>query len=342
MADPTLVELAARVARIEQALGFGPFIPAPNPSPTPPQQPTGLRVTTLADGRLQLDWDAAVDAVSWDVLDLLNAAAPVKETVTVPRSIRSRVDAGDRRRYAVRARNAAGVSPLSAAIDVPAPNPTPAPSPGIDLVPWYLTLPTGTPGSPDTVHQPQLNTYTSKYFERRADGSIVCRVWHGGVTTSGSANPRSELRECNRDGTHASWSSTAGAHSLTVTGHVDRLTKVRPYVVIGQIHDATRDVSVFRVEGTKLWITDDNNPHGYLVDDQFQLGKPYTIGFDVAGGAVGYRYNDRTLPYTIKAVGDGWYFKTGAYLQSNPTTAPGESTTEWTEVVLNQVKVSHT
>jgi len=350
MSEPTLADLsarladlAARVTRTETTLGLPPIIPAPGPVAQVPAAPTGLRVTTLSDGRLQLDWAAAIDAVSWDVLDLLDTVTPVKETVTVPRSIRSPLKAGSRRRYAVRARNAAGLSPLSVALDVPAPAPapTPAPSSGLDLSVWYLTLPTGTQGSPDTVHMPQLANYSSKYFQPGPDG-IVCRVWHGGVTTSGSANPRSELRECNADGSHASWSTTAGHHTLEVVGQVNRLTKVRPYTVIGQIHDAVDDVTVFRVEADKLWITNGDTPHGYLLDDQFTLGKPYSIGFDVADGVIGYRYNGTVVPYTLKAATTGNYFKAGNYLQSNPVTAPTESTSEYAEVVLHSVRVTHT
>jgi hypothetical protein len=294
---------------------------------------------------------------SWDVLDLLDTNTPVKDTVTTPRSIRSVLKAGSRRRYAVRARNSAGVSELSAAVDVPTttptptpvPTPTPAPTPGegpasvLDLIPWYLTLPTGTQGSPNTVHQPALATYSSKYFELTPEhNGVVCRVWHGGVTTSGSANPRSELRECNRDGTHASWSTTTGRHVMVVEGQVNRLTKVRPYVVIGQIHDALDDVTVFRVEGSKLWITAGDTPHGYLLDDNFTLDKRYSFGFYAQDGKVSYTYNGAVVPYTLSATTTGCYFKAGAYLQSNPTSAPGESTAEWAEVVLRSVTVTHT
>jgi hypothetical protein len=349
MPEPTLSDLAARVARIETQLGIVP----PTPYPMPPAAPTGLRLTTLADGRLQLDWDPATDADSWDVLDLLNTTNPVKDTVTVPRAVRSALKPGTSRRYAVQARNAGGRSGLSGVLEVPAkptpgPEPVPTPAPGnapgsvLDLRYWYLTLPTGKAGSPDTVHMPDLNTYSSKYFELTPEGdAVVFRVWHGGATTIGSANPRSELREENVDGSHAAWSTTAGKHSMTVEGHVNRLTKVRPYVVIGQIHSATDDVTVFRVEGDKLWITAGNTPHGYLLDDQFTLGKPYSIGFDVADGVISYRYNGATVPYTLKAATTGNYFKTGAYLQSNPTTAPTESTTEYAEVVIRSVTVTH-
>ena len=215
------------------------------------------------------------------------------------------------------------------------------PTGGLDLTNWYLTLPTGKPGSPDTVKQPKLATYSSKFFEAVPEGR-VCRVWHGGVTTSGSANPRSELRECNPDGSLAKWSTTKGRHQMVVEGQVNRLTKVKPHVVLLQIHGAEDDVTVFRLEGSKLWITKGDEPHGHLLDDQFTLGKPYRIGFDVRDGVISYSYNGAQVPFTLKVKDSGSYFKTGAYLQSNPKTAPDESTSEYAEVLLRSVRVTHT
>jgi poly(beta-D-mannuronate) lyase len=208
---------------------------------------------------------------------------------------------------------------------------------------WYLTLPTGQPGSPDTVHLPALASYSSKYFELTPDGKgATFRVWHGGVTTVGSKNPRSELREETDGGqAHASWTSKTGRHRLVVRGRVNRLTKVRPHVVIGQIHDAADDVSMFRVEGSNLWLTAGDSPHGYLLDGNFALGRDYEIGFDVSGGVISYLYNGKVVPYTLTADFSGAYFKCGAYLQSNPTSAPSESMAEFAEVVIYSAVVTH-
>ena len=71
------------------------------------------------------------------------------------------------------------------------------------------------------------------------------------------------------------------------------------------------------------------------------MGDQYTIGFDVSGGVVSYLYNGQLVPYTLKAATVGNYFKAGCYLQSNPTSAPGESTTEYAEVVIYSVVVTH-
>jgi hypothetical protein len=116
---------------------------------------------------------------------------------------------------------------------------------------WYLTLPTGKPGSPDTVKLPALKTYSSKFFELTPAGDgVVFRAWHGGVTTQNSPNPRSELRECNADGSLAWWPMRTGRHAMTVVGQVNRLTKVQPHVVLHQIHGRNDDTTVWRLEGT--------------------------------------------------------------------------------------------
>jgi hypothetical protein len=279
-----------------------------------PSKPTGLACVIGQDGQPQLTWDAAAGVTAWEVHDLANTAKTLQATVTVPRTTRSALKAGQHRRYAVVAVGPGGRSPMSDAIDVPpvgetpTPVPTPAPTGSVrypaDILGtrWYLTLPTGTQGSPDTVKMPAFATYSSKYLELTPAGDgAVFRVWHGGVTTSGSPNPRSELRECNADGSLAKWSAAKGRHSMTVEGQVNRLTKVRPHCVVAQIHGASDDVTVARVEGDKLWLTDGDNTHAYLLDPAFTLGKRYSIGIDVASGVISYRYNGAPVPFTLKS-----------------------------------------
>lgn len=203
---------------------------------------------------------------------------------------------------------------------------------------WKLTLPIN---GAQEIKQPELATYTSKYCELEPNGGfpnpgVIFRAWHGGDTTSGSKNPRSELREM-----PGGWSSTKGRHQMVVTGEVTRLTVVKPEVVVAQIHDDEDDVTVFRLEGTKLWITSGDTTHGYLLDANLPLGKRYAVGFDVSGGVVSYTYNGVTVPYTLKTKATGCYFKTGNYLQSNPGTAPSESASEYSEVVLRSAVVTH-
>ena len=91
-------------------------------------------------------------------------------------------------------------------------------SPGelIDTNDWYLTLPTGKEGSPDTIEGSKLATYHSKFFDLTpARNGIVFNAGADGVTTKNSHYPRSELREMNGS-EKASWSNTTGTHVFDV------------------------------------------------------------------------------------------------------------------------------
>jgi hypothetical protein len=74
---------------------------------------------------------------------------------------------------------------------------------------------------------------------------------------------------------------------MEVRGKVNRLTKFKPHVVIGQIHGGSDDVTVWRVEGKKLFITKGDDSHARKVTDDFELGAEYTIKFEVADGRCG-------------------------------------------------------
>ena len=110
----------------------------------------------------------------------------------------------------------------------PVPSPTPAPDPAGPKYPadifgplWKLTLPVN---GAQEIKQPALATYTSKYCELNgARTGVVFRAWHGGDTTSGSKNPRSELRETVDGKTEGYWVIEKGTHELHIVGAVNRL-----------------------------------------------------------------------------------------------------------------------
>ena len=233
----------------------------------------------------------------------------------------------------------AAADEVAALASPPLPPPPPA-SGGVDLSRWKLTIPETKDGKVVEIRPPALATYSSKYFDRLPDGSLRFRCWHGGGTTSGSSNPRSELRERVGDDPEGYWAAGKGRHVMEFSGQVNRLTKVKPHVVLGQVHDEDDDVCVWRVEADKLWLTRGDDPHGYLVDSAFQLGKPYTCRYEINAGNYAFFYNGQKVPYTLRATAKS-YFRAGNYLQSNPKTAPSESTTEYSEVILTAVRVEH-
>jgi alginate lyase len=219
--------------------------------------------------------------------------------------------------------------------------PPPKPAGGVDLSQWKLTIPETKDGKVVEIRPPALATYSSRYFENLGNGlGYRFRCWHGGDTTQNSKNPRSELRERYNNDPEGYWTAGKGRHTMEFTGQVNRLTKVKPHLVIGQVHDDEDDVCVWRVEADKLWLTKGDDPHGFLVDGNFQLGKPYTCRYEIRDGVYAFLYNGTRLDYTLKSTAKS-YFKVGDYLQSNPKTAPSESTDEYAEVILRSVTVTH-
>jgi hypothetical protein len=219
----------------------------------------------------------------------------------------------------------------------------------LDLTNWKVTLPICADGSqscstPLEVTQPKLKTYSvSPWFQlNAAKTAILFRANHGGVTTSGSSNPRSELREMTSNGSaNASWSSTSGTHTMWIKEAITHLTTVKPQTVVGQIHDANDDITVFRLEGSNLYITDANTTHAYLITSTYTLGTIFTVKMSVTGGVISYYYNEKLLPFTEKKSFSGAYFKIGNYTQSNPSTAPSESPSAYAETAVYDFKVTH-
>ena len=144
----------------------------------------------------------------------------------------------------------------------------------IDTNEWYLTLPTGKEGSPDTIEGSKLATYHSKFFDltRQRDG-IVFNAGADGVTTKNSHYPRSELREMNGS-EKASWSNTSGTHVFDVREAFTKLPGAKPEVVGVQIHDAEDDVMQIRLEGKKLMVQYHDGKSEAVLDPDYQLGTP--------------------------------------------------------------------
>jgi hypothetical protein len=194
----------------------------------------------------------------------------------------------------------------------------PARAPGdlIDLADWYLTLPTGKQGDPDTVENPDLATFTNEFFTLDDTGEAVLFSARGdGVTTKNSRYPRSELREMTgRE--KASWSNTSGTHTLDVCQAITKVPAAKPEVVAAQIHDGGDDVLQIRLEGQKLMVQYDDGKSEQIIDPDYQLGTPYHVRIVAADSKVEILYNgEKKAELPLK--GSGWYFKVGAYVQAN-------------------------
>lgn len=211
----------------------------------------------------------------------------------------------------------------------------------LDLSSWKIQLPIGEAESPDEVQQPALATYkVDPWFTPtpQCDG-VVFRSAVNGVTTGGSNYPRSELREMNPGGgDEASWAANEGTHVMTIDQTVTHLPNDKQHMVVGQIHGGDDDVSVFRVEGTSLYVTNGDDPHYQLVTDNFQLNTRFQVRFVVANGTINAYYNGEPAA-TLDASFTTGYFKAGAYTQANCENSSPCDESNYGEVIIHDVSL---
>lgn len=197
---------------------------------------------------------------------------------------------------------------------------------------WKLTLPTGSAGSPAEITQPRLQTYTDTNF-RVSSGRVIFTARCGGVTTSGSSYPRSELREMRSNGQdRAAWSNRSGTHVMLLDQAFLHLPNRKPHCVAGQVHGGDDDITACRLEGKKLWITRGDDTNYRLLDGSYALGTRFTIRFKATPAGIFYDYNDGDVTGTVPGSFSGAYFKAGCYTQSN--TEKGDSASAYGQVAV--------
>lgn len=198
----------------------------------------------------------------------------------------------------------------------------PSPSTSIDLTPWCVQLPIGSPGHPTEICPPAILRFSHRYFAPQPDGSI--KFDDPGVNcvrTAHSAHCRSELREV------SVWQPT-GTNTLIATLQV---VDARSQPVIGQIHDAPA-VSVRPLlelfynrkgRGRLVAGVEQCLRGGCIVDTDLgpdPVGKfSYVISYSTISGAVQLSISiDSGAPKILRTpiLGVGGYFKAGAYGQS--------------------------
>jgi hypothetical protein len=212
---------------------------------------------------------------------------------------------------------------------------------------WKLTLPIGKRGDPDEILYPALATYEHPKYFFDSNGRVVFNTPHGGVTTGGSVNPRTELREMKTNGDPANWSSTRGQNRLTLTKvSVNHVGAVEKLVTFMQLHDADDDRVMVLYEGTSatagnLWAEWGNGKGQGGTRD---LIMPYTLGQVVPKiallvNASGFRVlvNDVSQAFTARTA-SGSYFKAGCY----PQHSGDEADSDFAQVRIGGIVVSHT
>ncbi|MFI0821121.1 polysaccharide lyase family 7 protein [Streptomyces sp. NPDC021098] len=213
----------------------------------------------------------------------------------------------------------------------------------LDLTDWKMTLPTGEEEDPTEITQPDLATFSARpWFQATEDCDAVrFRSAVDGVTTGGSGYPRAELREMTDGGEdEASWPTTEGTHTLEVDEAFMALPKDKPHLVGAQIHGGDDDVTVFRLEGSNLYITEGDDSHHHLVTDDYELGTAFEARFVARNGKIAVYYNGRRET-TISYDGDTNYFKAGAYTQANCSNSQPCDRDNYGEVHISRIEVDH-
>lgn len=221
----------------------------------------------------------------------------------------------------------------------------------LDLTNWKLTLPVGDePDEADEVEQPQLATYQLAPFFRVDSGGkgVAFRAPVGGVTTSGSGYPRSELREMKDGGSdEASWSNESGVHVMTMTASITATPKEKPEVSVAQIHGDDDVVAMVRLEKNRLFVERDGDDVGEL-DDSYRLGSRFTLELRATPAGIRVTYNgSKVVEYD--EVGDDNYFKAGCYTQASDKPQDDDRPDQkydrpdaYGEVVIYALNVRHT
>lgn len=234
---------------------------------------------------------------------------------------------------------------------VPAAPPTAPKRPGevLDLANWKLQLPIAQPDGSGILEviQPALSQMADLPFcHVIADGrGVAFRAPTDGATTSGSKYPRSELREM-KGADKAAWSTTQGGHHMEVIQAITALPRGKRHVVAGQIHDASDDVLMIRLEDERLFV-EVSGKETALIDNDYALGDRFGIHLWAGGGRIKVFIDGASSPVlSVASAATGCYFKAGCYTQSNADTerAAGHvaGPDNYGEVVIYGLRVWHT
>lgn len=207
---------------------------------------------------------------------------------------------------------------------------------------WYLTTPEPDGSGVESIYRPALDTLVRESNTKRtfklnaAKTGIIMTSDYGGAHTPNSTNVRMELREMalnsTGSGSKADWSTNSGTHTMEWEISVDRLDG--NHCVIGQIHDADDDTSVFRLEGGTLYMTNNDDTHANTVLTGYTLGTKLTLKMVASGGKID-GYVNGVKKATVTRTVSGCYFKVGNYLQRKGASG------SWTQITLYSCTVTH-
>ena len=333
-----------RITRIEEHLGLAPFrAPAVGGL-----APTGLAVLVNTDRSATCTWVAVPDRpdLSYEVHEFEKDPAKTLKTTVTGTTRTSAPLKGGWYTWGVRGRTADGtVTEFSERVRVfvgAVPDPPPPSGSGnpLDLLPilrtWTLMLPTGSQFDPDNLYP--TGAVPGVFYVK--DGAVRYRAPTTGVHSKNSLYPRCESREMRAaKWDEAAWTNRTGRHVLTVDEAFIELPSVKPHVVGVQIHDGGDDVIQVRLEGTHLMVAYSDGKKRVALADDYKLGTRFSVQIVAAESKVKILYNGVDKG-DIALSGTSWFWKVGAYEQSNPSKGDGEG--NFGEVAVYSISSTHT
>lgn len=180
---------------------------------------------------------------------------------------------------------------------------------------------------------PELQTFELKPYFYTDDGiEVIFRAPVNGATTSGSTNPRSEMRQMNPNGgDEKAWSNsneTWYLQTLMRFRHLPDDPSDPTRGVVGmQCHDGKDDITTLRLEHNgDLYVTDGDDSHAHLVNGSYALMDWMTVLLEARKGGGFYWSIDGTHVATVSGIKSGCYMKWGCYTQRGPnSTGYGET-----------------
>lgn len=207
---------------------------------------------------------------------------------------------------------------------------------------WTVMLPTGSQGDPDNLYatKAEVDANGMKVFRLNSEkNGVVFTAPIDGFHSPNSKYARSELREMkDTNWGKAAWSNKSGTHTMEISQSIDKIPVVKPHLCAAQIHDGADDILQIRLEGTKLMAAHTDGAIKLSLDDNYVLGTKYAVKIVAANSKITVSYNGNK-PVELPLSGSGWYFKTGAYVQSN--IEKGDKAGTVGEVTIYSVKVTH-
>eukprot|EP01088_Endostelium_zonatum_P010025 TRINITY_DN23358_c0_g1_i1.p1 TRINITY_DN23358_c0_g1~~TRINITY_DN23358_c0_g1_i1.p1 ORF type:complete len:226 (-),score=45.29 TRINITY_DN23358_c0_g1_i1:47-724(-) len=195
----------------------------------------------------------------------------------------------------------------------------------INLKPFALQI----PYAPNEIYQPTLETYSRPPYFYASGDHVVFLAYVNGSHTSGSEFPRTELSE------RARWSSHGEVSRLIVKHAYTHLPEKRKEIVGAQILATGGPVCQVRLNYPNIVVY--GAAGNKVIRRDYELGTVITTEIEVQNNKITISL-DGKVAMSWSHVGQGMYFKAGAYVQSNLRYDDKE---QYGAVSMYSVSVSH-